>query len=139
MRMKQRTKIMTVRKITPVLFAEEIEPSLKFWVERLHFEKTMEVLEGDKLGFAILQKGAVELMYQSYSSAEKDLSSPSQDVRKGPTYLYVEVENLAEIIDAIKGIDLVMPLRTTFYGAAEVGIKDPAGHVVVFAQMGVTP
>ena len=34
---------MTVKKITPVLFAEEIEPCLKFWVERLGFEKTIEV------------------------------------------------------------------------------------------------
>ena len=30
---------MIVRKLTPVLFAEEIEPCLRFWVEKLGFEK----------------------------------------------------------------------------------------------------
>ena len=54
---QEKGKVMTVKTITPVLFAEEIEPCLKFWVERLGFEKTVEVPEGNKLAFAILQKG----------------------------------------------------------------------------------
>src|SRR5271169_3674753 len=130
---EEKGKLMTVKKITPILFAAEIEPCLKFWVERLGFEKTIEVPEGNKLGFAILQKGGVELMYQSYASAEKDVSATSSEVRKGPSFLYVEVENLDQIIAAIKGIPVVMPVRTTFYGAKEIGIKDPAGHLVIFA------
>jgi len=47
---------MTVRKLTPILFAEEIEPCLKFWMEHLGFEKTIDVPDGNKLNFAILQK-----------------------------------------------------------------------------------
>jgi hypothetical protein len=35
-------KAMSVKKITPVLFAAEIEPCVKFWVERFGFEKTVE-------------------------------------------------------------------------------------------------
>jgi uncharacterized glyoxalase superfamily protein PhnB len=130
---------MTVNKLTPVLFAEEIEACLKFWIERLGFEKTIEVPEGDKLAFAILQNGSVELMYQTYSSAEKDVSTVSAEVGKGPSFLYVEVENLGEIIAAMKGTEVVMPVRTTFYGAKEIGIKDPAGHIVTFAQVSVAP
>lgn len=136
---EEKGKLMTVKKITPILFAAEIEPCLKFWTERLGFEKTIDVPEGNKLGFAILQKGGVELMYQSYASAEKDVSATSSEVRKGPSFLYVEVENLDEIIGAIKGIPVVMPVRTTFYGAKEIGIKDPAGHLIIFAQLGVAP
>ena len=130
---------MTVKKMTPILFAEEIEPCLKFWMERLGFEKTIDVPDGNKLSFAILQKGPVELMYQTYASAEKDVNTISPDVRKGPSFLYVEVENLDETISAAKGIDVAMPVRTTFYGAKEIGVKDPAGHVVIFAQLGVAP
>jgi len=29
-----------------------------------------------------------------------------------------------------------MPVRTTFYGAKEIGIKDPVGHYLIFAQQG---
>jgi uncharacterized glyoxalase superfamily protein PhnB len=136
---EEKGKLMTVKKITPVLFAEEIEPCLKFWVERLGFEKTIEVPDGNKLAFAILQKGGVELMYQTYASAEKDVASVRPEVRKGPSFLYVEVENLDQIIAGMKGAEVVMPVRTTFYGAKEIGIKDPAGHVITFAQLGVAP
>ncbi len=130
---------MTVKKITAVLFAEQIEPCITFWVERLGFEKTVDVPDGDKLAFAILQKGSVELMYQTYASAEKDMPNHANSFRKGPTFLYVEVENLDEIVAAIQGAEVVMPVRTTFYGAREIGVKDPAGHIVTFAQMGAAP
>jgi len=130
---------MTVKKLTPILFAEEVEPCLKFWVERLGFEKTVDVPEGNKLAFAILQKGGIELMYQTYASAEKDVSAVSPEVRKGPSFLYVEVDNLDETLAAMEGAAVVMPVRRTFYGAKEIGIKDPAGHIITFAQFGVAP
>src|SRR5271165_4226694 len=135
-RAEEKTKTMNVKRITPVLFAEEIEPCVKFWVDRLGFQKTAEVPDGNKLGFAMLQKGNVELMYQSYASAEKDVASVSQLVRKGPTFLYVEVDSLDDTIAAVQGAEVVMPVRTTFYGAKEIGIKDPAGHFITFAQFG---
>jgi len=138
--MPEEKKAMSVKKITPVLFAAEIEPCVKFWVERFGFEKTVEVPEGNKLGFAIVQKSDVELMYQSYASADKDApAATAQAVRNGPTFLYVEVENLDETIGALRGVEVVMPVRTTFYGAREIGVKDPAGHFVTFAQMSAAP
>jgi len=128
---------MTVSKITPVLTVEEVEPCVQFWVERLGFGKTMEVPDGDKTGFAILQKGQLEIMYQSYALMEKDHGKDTaREFRKGPTFLYVEVGNLDEIIRAVEGAPVVVPVRTTFYGAKEIGVKDPGGHVVVFAQFG---
>ncbi len=128
-----------VRKITPVLFAAEIESCVRFWTDRLDFEKTVEVPEGDKLGFAIVQKDGVELMYQSYASAEKDVHALALGVRKGPTFLYVEVENLDALLAAMRGVEIVQPLRTTFYGAREFGVLDPAGHSVMFAQQMASP
>jgi uncharacterized glyoxalase superfamily protein PhnB len=125
---------MNVKRITPVLFVPEVEPCVKFWVERMGFQKTVEVPDGDKLAFAMLQKGSVELMYQSYASADKDVTAISQVVRKGPTFLYVEVDRLDDAIAATKGSEVVMPVRETFYGSKEIGIKDPAGHFVTFAE-----
>lgn len=136
---EEKTKPMMVKRITPILFVEEVEPCAKFWVERLGFQKTAEVPEGDKLGFVMLQKGNVELMYQSYASVDKDVSAISQAARKGPAFLYIEVDSLDEAISAVKGAEVVMPVRTTFYGSKEIGIKDPAGHFITFAQFGAPP
>jgi uncharacterized glyoxalase superfamily protein PhnB len=125
-----------VTKITALLFAEEIESSVNFWVEKLGFTKAIEVPDGDKLAFVALQKDGVELMYQSYKSADDDLGEVVKAVRQGPTFLYVDVENLDNLISAMKGVEVTMPVRTTFYGSREIGVKEPAGHIVTFAQQG---
>jgi len=131
----QESKSMNVKRITPVLLVKNIEPVVPFWVDRLGFTKTVEVPEGNKLGFVAFQKGTAEVMYQTYASVEKDApSSMSAEARKGPTYLYMEVDNLDAVLAAMKDIKIVMPVRTTFYGMREFGVRDPGGHFITFAQ-----
>ncbi len=135
---QEKERSMSVKKLTPVLLVEEVEPCVKFW-ERVGFAKTVEVPDGNKLAFVILQKGDVEVMYQSYASVEKDVPSNPLLARRGPTFLYVEVASLDDTMVAMKGVEVVMPVRTTFYGSKEIGYKDPGGHMITFAQMGVAP
>ncbi|SRR6266851_4386545 len=136
----QEKKSMSVKKITPVLLVKEIEPVLPFWVERLGFTKTIEVPDGNKLGFAAFQKGAAEVMYQTYASVEKDAPpSMSAEARKGPTYLYLEVDDLDAVLAAMKDVKMVMPVRTAFYGMREFSVQDPGGHFITFAQPVAAP
>jgi uncharacterized glyoxalase superfamily protein PhnB len=99
------------------------------------FAKTVEVPEGNTLGFVIFQKGSVEVMYQTYSSVEKDAPpAMSAEARKGPTYLYMEVDNLEAVLAAMQDARMVMPVRTAFYGMKEFAVQDPGGHFITFAQ-----
>jgi uncharacterized glyoxalase superfamily protein PhnB len=133
-----------VKKLTPVIIVEEIEPCLPFWIERLGFQKTVEVPEGDKLGFVTLVKGGVEIMYQTRLSVAKDLKiTADQKVHAlsgaiNPTTdkvaLYIEVEKLDLVIANLKGVEVIVPERTTFYGAREFGVREPGGTVVTFAE-----
>jgi catechol 2,3-dioxygenase-like lactoylglutathione lyase family enzyme len=120
-----------MKKITPNLIVPSIEDCLPFWVGRLGFEKTVEVPNGDRLGFVILKQGDVELMLQSRSSLAGDIPA----VADGPhlATVYIEVVDLAPIRRALQGHPLVVPERTTFYGAREIIVRDPAGHVICFA------
>ncbi len=128
-------KTMNVKRITPVLLVKEIEPVVPFWVERLGFTKTIEVPEGNKIGFVAFQKGTTEVMYQTYSSVEKDAPpSMAAEARKGPTYLYIEVDNFDAVLAAMKDVKIVMPVRTAFYGMKEFGVREPGGHFITFAQ-----
>jgi uncharacterized glyoxalase superfamily protein PhnB len=138
MRAQEKVAAMSVNKLTPVLLVEEIEPCVKFW-ERVGFAKTVEVPDGNKLAFVILQKGSVEVMYQTFASVAKDVPSSPLLSKRGPTFLYVEVASLDDTMAAMKGVEVVMPVRTTFYGSKEIGYKDPGGHMITFAQMGVAP
>jgi uncharacterized glyoxalase superfamily protein PhnB len=124
---------MNVKSITPVLFVQEIEPVLPFWVDQLGFSKAVEVPHGKKLGFVSLQQGNTEVMYQTYASLAEDLPLLAE-TRKGPTFLYIQVDNLDAVSTALKGAKVVQPERTAFYGMREVGYQEPGGHFVTFAQ-----
>lgn len=125
---------MAVKKLTPLLFVERIEAVLPFWTQHLGFVKTIEVPGDDRLAFVSLQQGNAEVMYQSYASVEKDMPAILAEVRKGPSFLYLEVDDLAPIKAAVQGMEIYMPERTTFYGSREIGVKDPAGHFITFAH-----
>lgn len=131
---------MNVKKITPVMLVNEIEPILPFWIDRLGFAKTIEVPDGNKLAFVAFQKGSVEVMYQTYASVEHDAPpAMAAAARKGPTYLYLEVDNLDATLAAMKDVQKVMPERTAFYGMREFAVQDPAGHFITFAQPTAPP
>ncbi|MFN8573424.1 MAG: hypothetical protein U0132_15330 [Gemmatimonadaceae bacterium] len=121
----------SVSKLTPVLVVTAIEPSLEFWEKRLGFSRTVEVPHENALGFVILVKDGVELMFQSAASVLADLGSSAGGESAA---LFIEVGDLAAIEQALAGYPLTMPRRTTFYGMHEIGVKEPGGHFVVFAQ-----
>ena len=124
----------TTKKLTPVLMVEEIESCLALWVDRLGWTKTVDVPEGDRLGFVILAKDGAELMYQTYESIEKDMKMKLPRPTATTVALFLEVSDLAAVEKQIAGLDIALPRRRTFYGMDEVGIREPGGHMVVFAQ-----
>lgn len=122
-----------MKKLTPVLYVEEIEPVLDFWTRRLGFERTVEVPEGDRLGFVILARDGVELMYQTRASVSADVP-PLAATPMGGSLVFIEVDDLDAIADALRGVEPVVPRRTTFYGADELIVREPAGNAVTFAK-----
>ena len=120
-------------KITEVLMAEEIEACLPFWVDRMGFAKTVEVPEGDRLGFVILAREGAELMLQSVESVRKDVAAFAADGPPRGTGLFIEVTDFADVVKRLAGYPIALPERTTFYGMREIGVFAPGGHVVVFA------
>jgi len=81
-----------VKKLTPIMTVDAIEPCLGFWTERLGSTVTTQVPHKDRLGFAILAR--------------------------------------------LEGVEVVLPMRKTFYGSEEIFVRAPCGTVVGFAQFG---
>jgi hypothetical protein len=119
-------------KLTPILLVEEIEPCLPFWIERLGFLATKEVRDGDRLAFVILQRDGVEVMYHTRAAVSKDIPALAGGDVPASTILYIEVGNMAEILQRLEGLEPVVPLRETWYGAAEIFVREPAGNVIAF-------
>ncbi len=123
-----------MKKLTPVIYVEEIEPCLPFWTEWLGLELAFSLPEGDKLGFAILSSGSVEVMYQSRASVAKDVPALAREPFLSRTNLYIEVESLSDYLPRLAGAEVVVPQRKTFYGADEIGVRAPCGTTVLLAQ-----
>ena len=120
-------------KITPVLIVEQIERSLPFWIDRMEFEKTVEVPEGDKLGFVILTRDGAELMLQTTTSVQKDTPQFAPASQANQAALFLEVDNFEDTLKRLDGYPIAMPERVAFYGMREIGVLEPSGHVVVLA------
>jgi len=130
-----------MKKLTPVLLVEEVEPCLGFW-DALGFERTIQVPEGDRIGFAAMARGGVEIMYQSRASAAADMPALANlEYTRDGLGLFIEVEDLDDVKRrlATAGGEETFPERTTFYGAREVGVRAPCGTHVVFAEFGEAP
>jgi hypothetical protein len=122
-------------KITPVLVVPAIEPVLPLW-DALGFTRTAEVPHGDTLGFVILARDGIEVMYQTVESVRADEPSVFEGPRPlGATSLFIEVENLDETVAQLPaGTDIFVARRTTPYGATETFLRDATGNVIVLAQ-----
>lgn len=125
-----------MKSIVANLIVESIEDMLPFY-RRLGFTVKVEVphpvgsTEG-KLGFVILAHGETELMMQSRASIAADVDGLASDTYR--VMLYVTVDSLAPIREALGDWPRVLPERTTFYGAREIIVRDPAGNVLGFAS-----
>lgn len=124
-----------MRRLTPVLVVDAIEPALAFWVDRLGFKKTTQVPHDGHLGFVILERDAVQIMYQTRASVAADVP-PLGDTPGRGTFLFLEVDDLDRIAQVFKDLKPVIPRRKTFYGADELILREPGGNVVTFAQFG---
>jgi hypothetical protein len=118
-----------LKKITPILLVDAIEPCLGFW-EALGFARVAEVPEGDRLGFVILAKDEVAVMYQTRESVAKDLVGVEQ---RTDAALYLDVPAIAGLEAALPAGSVVVPPRKTFYGADEIWAREPGGHLIGFA------
>ncbi|HET7461328.1 MAG TPA: VOC family protein [Longimicrobium sp.] len=121
-----------MKKVTPILIVENVDSCAAFWIGALGFARTAEVPHGGETGFVILQKDGVELMYQSVASVRDDLPA----LADGPHHsvLYIETDDLDAVERAVDPAAVVVPRRTTFYGMAEIAVREPGGSLVVFAQ-----
>ena len=122
-----------INRITPVLVVDAVEPCAQFW-QKLGFIRVAEVPHGDTLGFVILVGDSIELMYQSLESVKADDASMGARLKSGGSSLFVEVPDLNAAVKAVEGAPIIVADRTTFYGMREIGVLDPGGNMVLFAQ-----
>src|SRR5258708_40047099 len=99
----QKERTLMVNKSTPILHVKSVEPGLKFWTERFGFRKTIEVPEGDHIGFVALENDKVEIMYQTYWGVKPGPPNPLQKPPdRGPASFFREARATNAIAAPLK-------------------------------------
>lgn len=122
---------MNIKKVTPLLVVDRIEQSLGFY-EKLGYRAVISVPHEEHLGFVLLAQGDSQIMLQTRHSLAVDL--PAISSAGAASLLYIDVESLDDALAAAAGSEIVVPPRTTFYGAKEAFVRDASGHIVAFAE-----
>ncbi len=127
-------------KLTPVLIVDAVEPCLAFWTERLGFRQANAVPgEDGRLVFASAERDAVEVMYQTRASVlavEPDATrvERARDLAGHAALLFLEVDDLDAVERALAGVPVVKERHETFYGTAELYVREPGGTTVGFSM-----
>jgi hypothetical protein len=124
---------MKLDKLTTLLVVDRIEDCLPMW-KTLGYQVTVRVPDDGVLDFVILSSTLGELMAQTKRSLAEDL--PLVAARSPSAILYADVASLAEAKQALTGVEVLVPERTTFYGMLEAWVVLPGGTVLGLAQKG---
>jgi uncharacterized glyoxalase superfamily protein PhnB len=124
-----------LQRLTPVLAVDEIEPVVPFW-EALGFEATSQNRADGKLIFMAFEKDGYQVHYQTVSRIERDIPGLAEVLSGSTSMLYLAVEDLDAVIEALGDAEVVLPRRQTRWGADEIYVKEPGGHLIGFAEFG---
>jgi len=87
------------------------------------------------LQWGMVMHGPVQLMFQTAASLAEDLPGFAAEKTGGSLSLFVEVDDAAALFEQVEGkVEVFMPLKDTFYGKREFGVRDLNGYLVVFAS-----
>ncbi len=123
-----------MKAISPNIFVHDLPATLTFYT-KLGFTLSDEVTtpEGEKV-FALMTKGSVIFMFQTFASIEGKLPMVSR-ADGGSLLLYLSVTNIREYYDELKEqVTLLTGLEQTFYGATEFSLCDNNNYLLTFAQ-----
>lgn len=118
------------------MMVASVEESMAYYSTIFGFtEGTSVPAPGGGLQWGMVVHGAVQLMFQTAESIGEDLPGFNTEKTGGSLSLFIEVDDAAALFREVEGkVELFMPLKDTFYGKREFGIRDLNGYLLVFAS-----
>jgi catechol 2,3-dioxygenase-like lactoylglutathione lyase family enzyme len=123
-------------RLTPNLVVRDIERSIRFYCDVLDFELDKHVPDQAPFIFASVRGGGIEVFLNQQETVIEEYPA-FRDVPIGGTLtLYVAMQGVDELHQEVqqRGIPVLMPLETKFYGVREFAIADPDGYILTLAE-----
>ena len=128
---------MKYTKLTPNLVVREVQAAVQFYQSVLGFEPGISVPDTPPYVFASVTNGAgLEIFFNDQKAVAEDYPALAKDPLGGTLTLFLECEGIEDVQKAVEksGAEIVMPLKTQFYGMREFAFRDPQGWIVTMAE-----
>ena len=121
--------------VTPNLLVRDVKKSTEFYRDVLGFSMGETVPDQEPFVFVWMKRDEVSVFLNDIHAAAHDY----------PAAATLQPGGTAALFFVISGVDgyhamvapranVIMPLKTQFYGMREFAITDPDGHIITFAE-----
>jgi len=121
--------------VTPNLIVRDVAKSTAFYRDILGFEIKETVPANEPFVFVMLTRDGVPVFLNDHKAVEHEFPEADQVTRGGTVTMFFIISGVDVYHAAVASkVNVVMPLKTQFYGMREFAITDPDGHIITFAE-----
>jgi uncharacterized glyoxalase superfamily protein PhnB len=121
--------------VIPNFWLDAVEPLRDFYLQKLGFEHMMGVVGKDgKLDFAIVTRDGISIMLGRPEKRIEGVGPGAAADRTIELYLYVKDVDAFHAEVRTKGLEVIEPLQTHWWGDRNFAIKDPYGYTLWLCQ-----
>lgn len=126
---------MKYQSLIPNIGVNSVDETVKFYTEILEFKEVMSVPDGDKLIWAMVSSGKVNLMFQDQKSLEEEYPELRGRGLNSVLSFYVKVVDKKMLYEKICLTEyLAKDINITPYGTEEFAIRDNNGFILTITE-----
>ena len=116
------TDAMQFEKLIPILYSEDLEKSIAYYIDKLAFDTKW--IWDEAATFGGVSRECVELFF-----SKKDQGNPG-------TWICISVDNVDEYYEIVKerGANILFPPADREWNMREMLVQDPDGHIIRFGH-----
>jgi catechol 2,3-dioxygenase-like lactoylglutathione lyase family enzyme len=121
--------------ITPNLLVRDVRKSTEFYRDVLGFTMGETVPDKEPFVFVWMKRDDVSVFLNDIAAASHDYPAAETLPPGGTAALFFTVSDVDGYHASVAPkANVVMPLKTQFYGMREFAVTDPDGHIITFAE-----
>lgn len=125
----------TLESLSPNLIVDDVNKTVDYYTSILGFTLIASVPETGMYNWAMSMRDGVTLMFQSLPSIQEDLPALKISSKGSMGTLFIKMQGIDSLYQSIKdSADIVVDMRTTFYGMKEFVVRDLNGYFLAFAE-----
>jgi catechol 2,3-dioxygenase-like lactoylglutathione lyase family enzyme len=121
--------------ITPNLLVRDVRKSTEFYRDVLGFTMGQTVPDQEPFVFVWMKRDDVSVFLNDITAAAHDYPAATTLPPGGTAALFFVVSDVDGYHATVAPkANVIMPLKTQFYGMREFAVTDPDGHIITFAE-----